>query len=133
VADRPRIEGEQHQADEHVREHEAPSGTRERRRQGRRERRHAEHRREDDEAVRQVVRVEAVGVEGEAHPGPPHGDEERKEAEEASRGDVEPQLAPELSDRDDEDEIEEELEPGGAPRLVVAERPQARRLAQAAE
>jgi hypothetical protein len=32
-------------------------------------------------------------------------------------------LASKLSDRDDEDEVEEELEPGGASRFLVAERP----------
>jgi hypothetical protein len=42
-------------------------------------------------------------------------------------------LPPELGDRDHEHQIEEELEPGRAPRFVIAERPQAGRLAQSPE
>jgi len=40
------------------------------------------------------------------------------------------QLLTQLCDGNDEDEIEEELEPRGASGFVLAERPQARRLTQ---
>ena len=133
VADRARIEDEQHNTDEDVREDEPPRGAGEGVGQGRREGGHAEHRREDQEPVGHVVRVEAVRVEGEAHPRPPDGDGEREEAQEAVRGDVVAQLLPELRDGDDEHQVEEELEPRGVAGLVLAEGPEPRRFAEASD
>ena len=62
-----------------------------------------------------VVRVEAVGVERVADPGPPDRDEEPREDQEAVEARILGEPVGELGDRDDEDEVEEELEPGRVP------------------
>ena len=62
--------------------------------------------------MERIVRVEAVHVERVADPGPPDGDEEPGEDEEAMDARVFGETVGQLGDRDNEDEIEEELEPG---------------------
>ena len=94
------------------------------------EHRHQEHAHEHEHPVRRVVRVEAVGVERVADPGPPDGDEETGEDQEAVDARILGQPVRELRDRDDEDEVEEELEPGRVPlvAVVVLNRAQPRRV-----
>jgi hypothetical protein len=87
-----------------------------------RERTDREHPAERQDAVDDVVRVEAVGVEGEPDPRPPDRHEEPAEHEEAVEREVVRQRRAELGDRHDEDEVEEELEPGRVSRVVVLER-----------
>jgi hypothetical protein len=60
---------------------------------------------------RHVVRVEPVGVERIPLPGDVHGDEQTREPQEPRHRVIEHELMAELGDRDDEDEVEEELEP----------------------
>ena len=81
--------------------------------------RHREHPQDHEDAVRRVVGVEAVGVERVADPGPPDGDEQPGEDQEAAEARILGEPVGELRDRDDEDEVEEELEPGRVP-LVLA-------------
>ena len=87
------------------------------------------------EAVGQVVGVETVGIEGESHPDPPHGNEEPEELEEASGGRLGAERIRELADGGDEHQVEEQLEPRCAAIvvLVALKRPQARWLEQASE
>ena len=83
--------------------------------------------------MRRVVRVEAVGVERVADPGPPDGDEEPGEDEEAAQARILGEPVRKLGDRNDEDEVEEELEPGRVPLVlgVLLQRPEARRVVPA--
>jgi hypothetical protein len=60
----------------------------------------------------EVVAVEAVGVSHEPLPGDVDGDEEPREAEEAGRRVILHELVGKPGYRNDEDEVEEELEPG---------------------
>ena len=94
-----------------------------------------EHSEQRQEAVGQVVGVEAVGVEGESHPDPPHGNEEPEELEEANGRRLGAERIRELADGGDEHQVEEQLEPRCAAIvvLVALKRPQARWLEQAGE
>ena len=82
-----------------------------------------EHGGEDRQAEDGVVRVEAVGVDREALPGDEDGEEERREDCEAPERVVVDELVGELGDGDDEDDVEEELEPARVALAVVVERP----------
>ena len=93
-----------------------------------REREQREHLREGRDPERQVVGVEAVGVEAEPLPGEEHREEETARERRAVPVRVVDEEVRELRDRDDEHEVEEELEPRGMPlALPLGRRPKARR------
>ena len=92
------------------------------------QRRHGEHRRQHRHAEDGVVGVEAVGVDGEADPRPPHGHEQSRAAQGARQRRVVMQQVAELGDRDDEHEVEEQFRPRRVPLGVgVLKRAQPRR------
>ncbi len=98
------------------------------------ERRHGEHLGEHGDAEDEVVGVEAIGIEGEADPRPPDGHEQERELQEAKSAVVDLQLVRDLADRDDEDQVDEQLEPARTALLVgVLDRSQPRRLEEARE
>ncbi len=70
------VEEEQSAADAHVRDREPELPVVQRPVNRSRERRHREHPGQREQAVGEIVRVEPVRVESEAHPSPPHGHEE---------------------------------------------------------
>ena len=119
VPPRPLVEHEQDHAGAEVREREAGRAAVEDGTDRRREHGDEEHREQREQPVGQVVCVEAVRIEGEAHPQPPDRHEERDEAEEAREGRVRRERVRELADRGDEDEVEEELEPCRPPVVDV--------------
>ena len=82
------------------------------------------HRAEVREAERQVIRIEAARVCRVSLPRDVHGNEERREAQKAAGGVIGDEVVRQLRDRDDEDEIEEKLEPRGAalPDLVCRQK-----------
>src|SRR4029453_3012343 len=86
-----------------------------------------QHPGQDQDPVQEVVGVEAVGVDGVADPGPPDGHEQAGRAQEVGQAAVVLQGVDELGDRDDEHQVEEELEPAGVPFPLVVEGPQLRR------
>ena len=78
---------------------------------------------EHRQPIRHVVAVVRGGEPGEVHPRPPDGEEHHQVADEARErvrvGDGMVQSGGRLRDRDDEDEIEQQLQGrGGAVRLV---------------
>jgi hypothetical protein len=86
------------------------------RRRLRRRRRYHQRRADLDqrqEAVAEIVGAEAVRVENESHPRPPDGAVESEIDQRPVTGDPVLEAPCELIDRDDEHEVEEELEPGG--------------------
>jgi hypothetical protein len=98
-----------------------------------RQRGHAEHRGEHRHAEDRVVGVEAIGVDGEADPHPPDGHEQARAAQRAGERRVVVQQRAELGDRDDEDQVEEQLRPRRVALGVgVLERAQPRSDEQAA-
>ena len=128
VSPGPRVERDQDEPNGHVGEHEGCPPAAERVADVHGESRDGEHAEERPEPVDDVVRVEAVGVEREPHPCPPDRDEESEEVGKATAGRVGRQLLTELRDRNDEDQVEEELEPGGtALGVVLVQRPKPRR------
>jgi hypothetical protein len=133
VADRARIEQEEHDADADVGDGEGGRAARESLGDVGRQGSDREHGEEGEQAVDEIVGVEAVPVEREPRPRPPHGDEEGEKAEESTQGEVVAQRRPQLGDRDHEDEVEEKLEPRRLAVLLVLERPQPRRLEEALE
>ena len=127
-----RVQDDNHRADARVRQREARRGAVERVGDHRGEDGHGEHAGNHQDPVRRIVRVEAVGVERVADPRPPDGDEQPCEDEEAVDARVLAQPVGKLGDRDDEDEIEEELEPGRVALVpVVLERAEPRRIVPA--
>jgi hypothetical protein len=97
-----------------------------------RQRRDAQHRREHRHAEDRVVGVEAIRVDREADPRPPHGHEQPCAAQGAGQRRVVVQQRAKLGDRHDEDEIEEQLGPRRvALGIGVLERAQPRRDEQA--
>jgi hypothetical protein len=78
-----------------------------------------EHPGQHQDPMQQVVGVEAVGVHRVAGPCPPDGDEQAGRAQEVTQGAVLLQRVDDLGDRDDEHQVEEQLEPGGAPLALV--------------
>jgi hypothetical protein len=76
------------------------------------ERGDGEHRGQHAHSEEYVVGVEAVGVETETLPGYEDGHEERREDRKAIQGVVYDEFVRELGDGNDEDQVEEELEPG---------------------
>ena len=135
VTARPRIERNQDEPYTDIRDREAGLRSVEDLRNRRGEHGHAEHCQQQQQTVGQIVRVEPVRVEREAHPRPPDGDEDPEELEEAARSRGRAERVRELADRCDEDQVEEELEPGRATVFFggAAERAQARRLEQPRE
>ena len=83
------------------------------------EHRDPEHAGDHQDPVQGIVGVEAVGVERVADPGPPHRDEQPREDEEAVDARIRGEPVRQLRDCDDEDEVEEELEPGRVPLVPV--------------
>jgi hypothetical protein len=71
-----------------------------------------QHGRELGQPVDDVVGIEAVGVEGEAGPRPPHAGEQSSKHQSTVEGQVVTQSDRELGDDQDEGEIKEQLEPG---------------------
>jgi hypothetical protein len=72
---------------------------------------HEQHRAEQDRPEGGLVGVEQVGRVGVRRPGPPHGHDQARERDGATGRDVLVQPRGELCDRDDEDQIEEQLGP----------------------
>ena len=93
-----------------------------------RHRQNGEHRAEVREPERQVIGIEAARERRVSLPRDVNRNEERREAQEAAGGVIGDEVVRELRDRDDEDEIEEELEPARVPLTNFRERSQARRL-----
>src|SRR6266542_6968802 len=89
----------------------------ERRRDRGREGGDPEHAQQRQRPVDEVVRVEARRIEREPRPRPHDRDEQSEESEEARTGRLVRESCTELGDRNDEDEVEEELEPGRVPFL----------------
>src|SRR5205807_9773951 len=85
------------------------------------------HRREVRDAEEQVVGVETGRVGHVPLPGDVDGDEEPREAEKTGGRVVGDESVRELRDRDDEDEVEEELEPRRVALSALLRREQARR------
>ena len=133
VSARARVQGEQHEPDADVRDRKSDRRALEDARHRRRQDRDAEHGEQRQQPVHEVVRVEAVRVEGEARPRPPDGDEDGHELEEACGSRLGGKRVRELPDRRDEDKVEEELEPRRPPVLGVGahDRPEPGRLEQA--
>jgi hypothetical protein len=96
-----------------------------------RDRKHGE---QDEQAVREVVRVEPVRVEREPGPGPDDGDEERDVLQESVERGLARQVLPQLGHRHNEDEVEKELEPRRVALLeALLDRPQPGRIEEARE
>jgi hypothetical protein len=73
-----------------------------------------------EQPMAEVVSVESVGVECLACPRPPHGDEERQVEEHAAGTGVLPQCPRQAGHGDHVDEVVQEFQPGGVPRVVPA-------------
>ena len=86
----------------------------EHRRHASRENQRAGHLHEHGEAVPHIIAVVGRSEPGEVHPGPPDGEEDHQVSEQGfdgvGVGNRVVQTAGRLSDRDDEDEVEEQLE-----------------------
>jgi hypothetical protein len=132
VSRRAGVERQQHDTHRDVRDRKACSCAGEDARDRRGEHGDREHREEHQQPVDDVVGVEAIGIEREAHPGPPDGDEQAEELEEVFRRGVRAERVRQLPDGGDEHEVEEQLEPGRAAHLVhpATAGAQARRLEQ---
>lgn len=88
---------------------------------------------EGEELLQEIAGVEARGEEGVAAPGPPDENEQEAVAEDAGEGEAGAERFADFGDGGHEDEVEEELVPGGAPRGVWTGRPETRGLNQPAE
>jgi hypothetical protein len=82
-------------------------------------RRSGEHHRRGGQAVDEVVGVEARGVDRVPYPRPPHGHEQPGEEQDASERVVVVQAAAQGGHGHHEDQIVEELYPGGVAQLTT--------------
>ena len=84
---------------------------------------HSRHLHEGEQPVGHVVGVVGRGEPGEVHPGPPDGEEHHQIAEQRVAdlvvGDAVRQLGGDLRDRHHEGEVEQQLQRGGDPVLLV--------------
>ncbi len=74
-----------------------------------------DHQQEDRQPLRGVVGLEAVEVDGGADPRPPHRQEGQAEAERHPRAGVLGEAVRQLGHHRHEDQVEEQLQPAGAP------------------
>jgi hypothetical protein len=113
------------QADPHDRvaeRHGAEVAAVERTRHACREHEHPAHLHDGQDAVEGVIGVVRRCEPGEVHPGPPDGEEhheERADRLEVPLGDGVRELEDESRDRDDEDQVEQQLERGRRPVVLV--------------
>jgi hypothetical protein len=96
----------------------------ERLRDRRRQHEAAEHQQEQDDADQRPIRVEPVRRPGGVDPRPPHRDHQQTGLDRAERRQMVQQAVRELGDREDEDEIEEQLDEGHAMMVVTVTDPQ---------
>jgi hypothetical protein len=117
----PHVEGHQQQPAERVaaREGHRPPVAGEQLRDLHRDTGDAERRRGLDQAVDDVVGVEAVGVDGEPGPGPGDRHEDAEEPREDLHRGVLRERRRQLDEGSREDEVEVELEPGGVALLLA--------------
>ena len=84
----------------------------------RRQHQAAQHHQEDQDADGRQLGVEPVGDPGGVDPHPPHREKQQRDLDRAERREVLQQRMRDLRDREDEDEVEEQLRVGHAARLV---------------
>ena len=115
-------------ADDEVGDREPRGFVRECVRDGERHEEASEHRGEDEEARRDVLDVDRVGQPRVRRPRPPHEREDERGAREAGGARVLEDEGRDLGEREDEDEVEEELDVAGALLLLGGCRLDDRRL-----
>jgi hypothetical protein len=115
AAPRPGPQADEQHPQRHVGGGEAGGAAVQGTRDAHRQRDRAQHGRQHRHPVQRPVDVEQIAVVGEVAPHQPHRQRQQDEPENARQGQVVVQVVRQRGDGEDEDQIEEQLQPGGVP------------------